>query len=90
MSDLALFKVQTDPNKKLYDMDVYQAADFLGYHVQTTRDLARLGKIPALKRRRAWLFSSKELSEFLEKETQKHRKLMDESARLKHDLDEQE
>ena len=51
-----------------------ETADFLGYTVEYVRNLAKLGRIPAYKRGRAWLFKTKEVQSILvlnqEEETQ--------------------
>lgn len=51
----------------------------LGYHVQYLRDLARLEKIPAVKRGRAWLFDEVEVAKFLETQTKAAKKELKEN-----------
>lgn len=55
-----------------HDMNVIETARYLNYHPQTVRDLARLGKLPAIKRGQAWRFSKSELVAFLKAQTQAH------------------
>jgi len=45
----------------------------LGYHIQYVRDLARLGKLPATKRGRAWLFNETEVVEYLQDQDKKRK-----------------
>lgn len=67
---------------KEYDLNVMQAAELLGYHPQTIRDLARAGKLPAFKRRHAWYFNKAELETYLVEESSEHI----ERSKTKHDL----
>lgn len=55
-----------------YTMTTEDLANKLGYHVQYVRALALKGKLPALKRGRAWLFSEAEVMEHLQKQTGKN------------------
>lgn len=41
----------------------------LSYHVVYLRELASKGKIPAIKRGRAWMFDEEEVLAFLQKQT---------------------
>ena len=54
-----------------YTLTAAQAADFLGYHEQYVRILARKGKLPAIKQFRKWLFCAEELTEHFEDYTKK-------------------
>lgn len=59
-------------NDKIYDLNVLQTAELLGYHPQTVRDLARKGELPALKRRHAWFFNKAEIENLIAKTSQEY------------------
>lgn len=67
---------------KVYDLNVVQTADLLGYHPQTVRDLARKGALPALKRRHAWYFNQQEIEALIASQSKEY---IDRS-KTKHDL----
>ena len=54
-----------------YTLTTEDVAEALGYHVQYVRFLASEGKIPAVKRGRAWRFSKAEIEAWLKKQTEK-------------------
>lgn len=54
-----------------YNLTTEDVATRLGYHVQYLRFLASEGKIPAVKRGRAWRFSEAEITTWLKKQTTK-------------------
>jgi len=62
----------TEANLTGYNLTTFQIAEKLGYHPQYVRALALSGKIPALKRGRAWLFSEAEVLKHFKLETTKH------------------
>lgn len=53
-----------------YNFDTYQIAKVLGYHPQYVRFLASSGKIPCIKRGRAWMFSETEILNYLKLKTE--------------------
>lgn len=55
-----------------YDKNTEQIAKILGYNSAYVRHLAVQGRLPAIKRGRAWLFSETEVLEHLKKETHKN------------------
>lgn len=54
-----------------YTMSVRDLSKKLGYNEQYVRTLANSGKIPAVKRIRAWRFDPQEIEAFLRAQTQK-------------------
>ena len=55
-----------------YNLTAEDVAKIYNYNIQYVRDLARYGKLPALKRGRKWLFSKEELQDFFRQETVKY------------------
>lgn len=51
-------------------LNTFQAAKILDYHPQTVRNLARVGILPAIKRRQAWFFDPSKLQAWLLKQEQ--------------------
>lgn len=51
-------------------IDVFEAADFLGIHVQTLRRLARQGKVPGFKVGRDWRFRRAALFRWADEQSQ--------------------
>ena len=51
-----------------YNLTTEQLAGKLGYHPQHVRLLASKGKLPAIKRGRAWRFNEEEVLNFLKQQ----------------------
>lgn len=47
-------------------IDINTAAEYLGYHPQTLRNMASSGKIPALKRGAKWFFEKSDLDKLIQ------------------------
>lgn len=63
-------------------MDVRQAADYLGCHVETVRTLARTQTLPAAKLGRRWRFRRRDLDEWLARGGTRYEALVDEGLSL--------
>lgn len=55
-----------------YNLSAEELAAKLDYGVQYVRFLARVGRLPGLKRGRAWRFNEGEVLNFLKAETEKN------------------
>lgn len=63
--------MQLGNNLEKYNTTTEEIAKILGYHIQYVRFLAASGKLPAVKRGRAWRFDQAEVLAFLKQQTSK-------------------
>ena len=54
----------TEFTTKRYTLTAEKVAEIFQYHIQYVRILARTQKLPAIKRRRQWLFCEEEILEY--------------------------